>query len=306
MKVIFMGTPDFAVPALQDLINSDHEIVGVFTKPPKPAGRGYQEIKSKVHILAEESGLPVFTPSTFKEVKNVEQFKKLNADVAVVAAYGLILRKEILDAPKYGCINIHPSRLPRWRGAAPIQHTILSGDKETSVCVMQMDEGMDTGDILLQKDLEVPTEMTAKDLHDKTAIIGGEMITQVLDQINNGSANPVAQSTEGVLYAAKITRDSERINWHKNAEEIFNQIRTFSPRPGAFFRYEAENIKIITADFAMVKHSGKQGEVLDNKLSIACKEGVLKPKLLQREGKKMIYTDAFLRGFPIPIGAILS
>jgi methionyl-tRNA formyltransferase len=300
-----MGTPDFAVPALQSLIDSDHEIVGVYTKPPKPAGRGYHEIKSKIHELAEKHNLPVFVPSTFKELRNVEQFKSLNADVAVVAAYGLILRKDILETPKFGCINIHPSKLPRWRGAAPLQHTILSGDKETSVCVMQMDEGMDTGDIIIQQNLEVPIEMTTKELHDKTAQIGAELVLQTLVQISKGTVVRTKQREDGLVYATKITRDHEIINWFKPAEEIYNQIRAFSPRPAAQFSCNGEVIKIIAATFSLDDSGQKVGTVIDDNLSIACGKGVITPTLLQREGRKMIYTDAFLRGYSIPKGTSL-
>ncbi len=300
-----MGTPDFSVPTLQALIESQHEIVGVYTKPPKPAGRGYQEVKSKIHELAEKHNLPVFVPSTFKEPRNVEQFKSLNADIAVVVAYGLILRKEILESPKFGCINVHPSKLPRWRGAAPLQHTILAGDKETAVCIMQMDEGMDTGDIIIQQDLNVPIEMTAKELHDVTSQIGSELVLKVLDQIASGTMTRVKQTEEGLIHATKITRDHEIINWHKSAEEIYNQIRTFTPRPAAFFKYNGEVVKIISAKFSNESSEQKAGTVTDDKLSIACGKGVITPTLLQREGKKMIYTDAFLRGFPIAKGTNL-
>ncbi len=305
MKIIFMGTPDFAVPTLQSLINSKHEIVGVYTKPPKPAGRGYQEVKSKIHEIAEQNNLPLFTPTTFKEPRNVEQFHSLQADIAVVVAYGLILRKDILEAPKFGCINVHPSKLPRWRGAAPIQHTILAGDKGTAVCVMQMDEGMDTGDIILQEDLIISQEMTAKELHDKTSEIGARLVLQTLEQIERGETKRTKQSEEGLIYATKITRDLEAINWYKSAEEIYNQIRTFSPRPGAYFKYNGEIIKIISAKFSNVNSQHNAGLVIDDNLSIACGAGILTPTLLQREGKKMIYADAFLRGFPIPKGVNL-
>ncbi len=300
-----MGTPDFSVPTLQALIESDHQIVGVYTKPPKPAGRGYKEVKSKIHELAEKHNLPVFVPSTFKEPRNVEQFKSLNADIAVVVAYGLILRKDILESPKFGCINIHPSKLPRWRGAAPLQHTILAGDKETAVCVMQMDEGMDTGDIIIQQDLNVPIEMTAKELHDLTSAIGAELVLRTLEQIASGTMTKNKQTEKGLIYATKITRDHEIINWHKSAEEIYNQIRTFTPRPAAFFKYNGEVIKVISAKFSNNDSGQKAGTVTDDELSIACGKGVVTPTLLQREGKKMIYTDAFLRGFPIAKGTNL-
>jgi len=305
MKIVFMGTPHFAIPALEKLIDSDHTIVGVFTKPAKPAGRGYKEILTPVHDVTIKHSLPVYTPSTFKDPNNVKQLRDLQPDVIVVTAYGLILRKEVLEIPKYGCINIHPSKLPRWRGAAPIQHTILSGDKETAVCIMQMDEGMDTGNILAQRDFEVPSKMTAKELHDLSANIGSEMLIETIETLEKGSAKPQKQSLDGITYANKINRDSEVINWYKTSFEIFNQIRTFSPKPGAFFSHNGENIKIITAEHEDLDHSFCAGEVVDDTLSIACAKGIIKPTLLQREGKKMIYTDAFLRGFPISKGTKL-
>lgn len=307
MKVVFMGTPDFAVPALQKLIESKHAIIGVYTKPPKPAGRGYQELKSKVHLLAEKHNLTVLVPSTLRTDINFKQLQDLQPDVIVVAAYGLILPQSVLDLPKYGCINIHPSKLPRWRGAAPIQHTILSGDKETAVCIMQMDAGLDTGDILLQKDLAVPEIMTAYQLHDKAAQIGGEMVLEVLDILQSGEAKPIKQTEEGLVYATKLNREDELINWEKSAFEINCQIRTFTPRPAAYFRFDNEVIKVIEATYIADSHTYKSGEVVDDNLKIACGGGgFLQPMLLQREGKKQIYTDAFLRGFSIPRGSLLK
>lgn len=305
MKVVFMGTPDFAVPALQKLIESEHNIIGVYTKPPKPAGRGYQEIKSKIHVLAEQNGLNVFVPSTLRTELNFNQLAELKPDVIVVAAYGLILPKNVLELPKFGAINIHPSKLPRWRGAAPIQHTILAGDKETSVCIMQMDEGLDTGDILLQKELAVPEDMTAYELHDVTAKMGGDMVLEVLTMLENNTAKPMKQTEEGLVYASKLSREDEAIDWTKSAFEINCKIRTFTPRPAAYFKYNDEIIKIIKANYDNSAHTYKAGEVVDDNLSIACGSGVLKPLLLQREGKKQIYTDAFLRGFSIPKNSVL-
>ncbi|MFI4984129.1 MAG: methionyl-tRNA formyltransferase [Rickettsiales bacterium] len=301
MKIVFMGTPGFAVSALTKLIESGHDIVGVYTKEPKPAGRGYAEIKSQIQQLAEANGLRVFTPKNFKTQEAIDELKGLEPDLAVVAAYGLILPAAVLNIPKYGCINIHPSLLPRWRGAAPLQRTIFEGDTQTAVCVMQMDEGMDTGDILLQKNLALDDKITASELHDLAAEIGAEMVLEAVDKI--ATITKVKQSAEGVTHAKKLTAMDEVIDWKKSAREINCQIRALSPRPGAHFKFNNEKIKIITADYTNEAHSHSSGEVLDDKLSIACGIGVLKPTLLQREGKKMIYTDAFLRGFAIPKGA---
>jgi methionyl-tRNA formyltransferase len=306
MKIIFMGTPDFALPALKKLAASHHEIIAVYTRPPKPAGRGYEVSKSKVHLLAEELAIPVFTPATLKDPKEQETFSALQADIAVVAAYGLLLPSAILQAPKYGCVNIHPSDLPRWRGAAPIQHTILSGDKTTAVCIMQLDEGMDTGDIILKQHLELTSQITAHELHDLSASIGGELLIKALELIDSGKAVATKQSTQGITHAGKLTKTDERIHWDKSAFAIYCQIKTFAPRPGAYFKYKNEIIKIIAAEYDDSEHALKPGTVVDDKLTIACQKGYLYPKLLQREGKKMIYLDAFLRGFAIPKDIVLE
>lgn len=306
MKVIFMGTPDFALPALEQLHKSQHQIIAVYTRPPKPAGRGYELSKSKIHLKAEELGLPVFTPATLKELNEQEKFKALNADIAVVAAYGLLLPKAILDAPIHGCINIHPSDLPRWRGAAPIQHTILAGDKTTAVCIMQLDEGMDTGDIILKEPLTLDPKITAYQLHDLTAKIGAEQLIKALDLIETGKAHRDKQSTNGSTHATKLSKADEKIDFNKTAFSIYCQIKTFTPRPGAYFTFKNESIKIIEAEYDDKLHNFLPGSVVDDDLTIACQNGFIYPKLLQREGRKMIYLDAFLRGFSIQKGELLN
>lgn len=305
MKVIFMGTPHFAVPALKALIESNHQIMAVYTKAPKPAGRGYAEVKSPVHQLAYERGIEVVTPRSLRDIAAQEVFASYKADIAVVAAYGLILPQEILDAPRYGCINIHPSLLPRWRGAAPIQHTVLSGDHSTAVCIMQMDAGLDTGDILLQKEFALAPSIKACELHDQCAALGAEMVLETLTMIENQSLSPKPQTDVGVCYAHKLTRADEKIDWSNTATQVDCQIRTFSPRPGAYFVYQGEIIKIIEALVIDGAH-GKPGEVMDEQLTIACAQGAIRPTLLQREGKKMIYSEAFLRGYKIEKGQVLS
>jgi len=300
-----MGTPDFAVPALQKLIASEHEVVAVYTKEPKPAGRGYEEIKSKTHLIAEANAIPVYTPKNFKNPEDIDKFISLKADIAVVAAYGLILPKAILEGSKHGSINIHPSRLPRWRGAAPLHHTILAGDATTAVCVMNMDEGLDTGDIYLMRELAVPETMTAKELHDITAELGGTMVLEVLDLLATGQAKRIAQSNEGIAYAHKLTRDHEKIDWSRSAFEINCQVRAFSPRPGAYFTYKGEAIKVISAEYQKDDQQEAAGTVLDDNLNIACGSGILKPLMLQREGKKVMDAAAFLRGYPIHKGEVL-
>jgi methionyl-tRNA formyltransferase len=308
MRIVFMGTPSFAVPALRHLQESEHEVVAVYTKPPKPSGRGHKLIKSPVHQLAEGYGLQVHSPKSLKPVEEVAALQALKPDVVIVAAYGLILRKEVLELPKHGCINIHPSALPRWRGAAPIQRTIMAGDKSTDMCIMRMDEGLDTGDVILRQQYDIPANMTASELHDEMAELGGKLVLKVLAQIEQGGVSYTKQSEEGITYADKLTKEDEVIDWHRSAYEINCQIRALSPRPGAYFTYNNEIIKIITAE-VLPNENGvgySPGEVIDQELHIACKDGIIKPILLQRQGKKMIYTDAFLRGFEIPKGAKLA
>ena len=294
-KIIFMGTPDFAVPALKKLAGSGHEIVAVYTAPPKPAGRGKNLSKSAVHLVAETLNLQVLTPALLKnEVLPPSDF-------AVVAAYGLLLPEQVLNAPKFGCINIHPSLLPRWRGAAPIQRTIMAGDEETAVCLMKMDKGLDTGDVLSEKKFAVG-EMTAGELHDKCAGLGAEMVLDVIANIEN--IKPSKQSEQGVTYAKKITREDEKINWAESAESIKNKIRGLNPYPGAYFEYNGEKIKVLKAE--VVEKQGKAGNVLNDNLTIACGKNALQILELQRPGKKAMNTREFLNGNKIVLGTVLN
>jgi methionyl-tRNA formyltransferase len=305
MKIIFMGTPGFAVPSLTKLIESQHQVIAVYTKEPKPQGRGYATNKSQVHQLADLHNLKVLTPKNFKAQHDVDEFRSLGADLAVVAAYGLILPETILTAPKYGCINIHPSLLPRWRGAAPLQHTILSGDKESAVCIMQMDQGLDTGDILLQENFVVSDDMTAYQLHNFTADLGADMVLKTIELIENQALQPRKQAEEGLTYAHKLTKDNERINWQNSAENINCQIRTFTTKPGTYFLYAGEIFKILAAEVVKLKHDAKPGTILDDDLLIACNGDAIRPTLLQREGRKMLYREAFLRGFTMLKSAVV-
>lgn len=308
MKVIFMGSPAFAAPTLQALItSSQHDVVAVYTNPPRLYGRGRQIRKTTVHQIADLHQIPVFTPNKLTQQEVIEQFNAIEADIVVVAAYGKILRKPILEGKRYGCLNIHPSKLPRWRGAAPIQRTIIAGDKESAVCIMQMDEGLDTGDIILQKDFKLPEKMITKELHDFTANLGAELMLKALDMIKKGDVKKIKQDGEPT-YADKLSAEIEKIDWNKNAFEINCLVRGLSPSPGAYFMFKNTKIKIITARFDMNINNKniKPGTVIDsNNLTIQCKRGVLIPELVQREGKKMIYTQAFLRGFEILEGALL-
>lgn len=306
MKVIFMGTPSFAVPTLKALINSEHEVVAVYSKPPKPAGRGQALLKSQIHQVAEDSGLPVFTPSSLKPAEEVAQLQQLAPDVIIVTAYGLILRPEVLSIPKYGCINIHPSDLPRWRGAAPIQRTILAGDRETAMCIMKMDAGLDTGDVIIRHKVKLDEQITASELHDQMAELGAALLLQALAEIEKETATYHPQSEQGLTYADKLEAADEKINFNQSAYMANCQVRAFSPRPGAYFNYMDEAIKVITAEYTIEQHHHTPGTVVDEGLKIACKDGFLQPMLLQRPGRKMIYTDAFLRGFSVTVGTILS
>ncbi len=307
MRLIFMGTPAFAVPTLQALISSKHQVIAVYTKPPQPAGRGQQESISPIHILALEHGITVYTPKSLRHKEEAMKMANLKPDIAVVAAYGLILPQSILDIPPNGCINIHPSSLPRWRGAAPLQWTILSGDTNSTMCIMRMDAGMDTGDIILRQEVELPDTINIKELHDQMAQLGAEMVLQALQQIESGTATYTPQDAEGATHATKLTRQHERLQFNQPIHLVHAQVRAFSPRPGAYFEYHGEIVKVISANYTIDESiTAPAGTVLDNDLSIAAIGGILHPTLLQRQGRKMIYTDAFLRGFPIPAGSFLS
>lgn len=299
-----MGTPAFAVPALEKLLASGHEVAAVYTQPPRPAGRGQEERHSPVHELAVRRGIPVKTPASLKNPEAQKEFRSIGADIALVAAYGLILPKEILSGARFGCINIHPSLLPRWRGAAPIQRTIMAGDTQTGVVIMKMDEGLDTGDMLMIEQIAIPPGTTAGELHDNLARIGAELAMETLDNLD--LLMPIPQPENGVTYAAKIDKSEARINWKESAEQILNKILGLSPSPGAYFEYEGERIKVLAAE--IVKEGcGKPGEVLDNALCIACGDSVaLRLTKLQRAGKKALDSAELLKGFKIKACELLS
>lgn len=302
LRVAFMGTPDFSVPALTALIDAGHEVVCVYSQPPRPAGRGQKERLSAVHAAAAERGIPVRTPVSLKNAEAQADFAGLNLDIAVVVAYGLILPKAILAAPRLGCLNIHASLLPRWRGAAPIQRAILAGDAETGVTIMQMDEGLDTGAMLLTRKLAITAGTTAGSLHDGLSELGSQMIVEALDGIE--SLKPIAQPADGVTYAAKITRDEARIDWTKSAAEIDRQVRGFAPMPGAWFQNGADRIKVLAATPANAQ--GEPGTVIDALPTVACGEGGLILTRVQREGKGPMAIGDFLRGYALPVGTKLS
>ena len=302
MKIVFMGTPDFAVPALRRLM-AEHEVVCVYTRAPKPSGRGNKLNKTPIHILAEENGIEVRTPRTLRDVEEQHKFADLHADVAVIAAYGLILPKPVLEAFPLGCLNIHASLLPRWRGAAPIQRAIEAGDKIGGVTIMQMAEGLDTGDMLHKGQVEIGDDMTGGELHDALSTIGAELISDVLADV--AKYKPVKQNESETCYAQKLDKDECRIDFAMLTTQLYNKIRAFSPYPAMFFEYEGERFKVMAANRAEAK--GKSGEILEcgNDLIIATADGALQITQIQRQGKRTMSTDELLRGFSFTKGTIL-
>jgi methionyl-tRNA formyltransferase len=294
MKIIFMGTPDFSVPVLRALA-ARHDIVAVYTQPPRPAGRGKDLRPTPVHAAADALNLPVRHPVNLKGAEEQAAFAALDADVAVVVAYGLILPQAILDAPRKGCLNIHASLLPRWRGAAPIHRAIMAGDRETGICIMQMEAGLDTGPVLLRQATPIGTTETTLDLHDRLSQMGAALIQTALDRLPDLTPEP--QPAEGVTYAAKIDKAEARIDWTRPAAEVDRQIRALSPFPGAWCMAGGERVKLLRCGLAT--GSAAPGTVLDG-LTIACGDGAIAITLAQREGKKAQEPQDFLRGFALP------
>jgi len=304
LRLAFMGTPDFSVPALTALIDAGHDVVAVYSQPPRPAGRGHKERPSPVHHAASMRGIEVRTPVSLKNAEAQAAFAALDLDLAVVVAYGLILPKAILEAPRFGCLNIHASLLPRWRGAAPIQRAILAGDTETGVTIMQMDEGLDTGPMLSVKKLPILAGTNAGTLHDALSDLGAEMIVAAVAGVTDGSLKPTPQPADGVTYAAKIAREEARIDWTRSAAEIDRQVRAFAPVPGAWFQNGADRIKVLAASPS--RAGGLPGTVLDALPTVACGEGALVLTRVQREGKGPMAIGDFLRGYALPSGTKLS
>ena len=298
MRIIYMGTPDFAVPALVALAKAGHEIVGVYSQPPRPAGRGKALRPSPVQAQAEQMGIEVRTPVSLKDPEVQAAFAALNADVAVVAAYGLILPRAVLEAPRSGCLNIHASLLPRWRGAAPIQRAILSGDNVTGVTIMNMEAGLDTGP-MRAKHVTPIEDKTAGALTAELAQAGAELMVEVLDDLS--AHPPVPQPEEGVTYAAKIDKSEARIDFTRDAHQVERQIRAFNPFPGAFLEYRGERFRILAAH--VEEHEGPPGELLDNSLLIGCGHGAIRPTLIQRAGKGAMSPGELLRGYDMPAGS---
>ncbi|MEE2693940.1 MAG: methionyl-tRNA formyltransferase [Pseudomonadota bacterium] len=305
LRIIFMGTPHFACPALQAIIKAGHDPICIYTQPPRPSGRGQKLVESPVNKYAVAHHLPVETPTTFREHRVIEKFLAKTADVVVVAAYGLLLPKEIVHNHKAPCINIHASLLPRWRGAAPIQRAIMEGDKTTGVTIMRMETGLDTGPILAKKELMIGSD-DAGVLHGRLAALGSTMIVDSLRQLTEGQLPENPQTATGVTYAHRLSSADEPLDWLKPATQLSLQIRALSPKPGASFVKAGEKWKILAADVDDCSINGTPGEVLDNCLTISCGQGNLRPRIVQRPGKKPLPTRELLKGTPVPIGTILA
>lgn len=298
MRIVFMGTPDFAVPTLNGIAASGHEIAAAYTRAPKPAGRGMSEKKSPVHAAAEKLNIPVLHPATLKN--ETANFRTHRADAAVVVAYGLLLPKEILDAPQFGCLNLHASLLPRWRGAAPINRAIMAGDGETGVAVMRMEEGLDTGPVGLEDRIKIGADMTAGELHDMLAAAGADLMKTALAAISSTGLTFTRQADDGATYAKKIDKRETRIDWSKSAKDVHNHIRGLSPFPGAWFELDGgkEKLRVRALRSTLADGSGKPGAVLDEHLTIACGEGAVRLLEVQRAGAKAMSAEEFLRGLP--------
>lgn len=304
LRVVFMGTPEFALPTLDALIAADVELAAVYTQPPRPADRGQRERPGPVHVAADRNGLAVMTPRSLKPAADQDAFRAHQADVAVVVAYGLILPSGVLSAPRLGCLNLHPSLLPRWRGAAPIQRALMAGDAETGVTIMQLDEGLDSGPILLQESTPIGPDDTAGSLHDKLAEMGASMMVTALAERAAGRLTPKPQPDDGVTYADKIDRAEQKLDWYAPAESLARKVRALSPRPGAYFEIGGDRWKVLAADFS--DDQGAPGVVLDDRLTVACGSGALRPTLVQRPGKRALPVAEVLRGAPITAGAKLD
>jgi methionyl-tRNA formyltransferase len=301
MRIIFMGTPEFAVPALRALHVAGHEVVCVYTQPPRPAGRGKQLSPSPVQVAAEGFGIPVRSPVSLRNAEAQAEFAALNADVAVVAAYGLILPQAVLDAPLHGCLNIHASLLPRWRGAAPIHRAVMAGDAETGVTIMQMEAGLDTGPMLHKVAVPVGRKTTGE-LFDELGALGAAAMVEVLADL--AAFRPEVQDDAAAIYAPKIDKAEARIDWSHSAEVIERLVRGLAPFPGAWFELGEERVKLLLAE--VVGGAGSPGEVLDEDFTIACGTGAIRPLKLQRAGKPVLERSEFLRGRAVASGTVLS
>lgn len=303
LRLAFMGTPDFAVPTLAELIAQGHDIACVYSQPPRPKGRGMALTPGPVHAFAESHGLPVRTPLSLKSEEEQAAFAALDLDAAVVVAYGLLLPQPVLDAPRLGCFNLHGSLLPRWRGAAPIQRAIMAGDAQTGVMVMKMEAGLDTGPVLMAERVAIKRQ-TSGELADQLSRLGADLMVRSLGALERGGITPVPQSEDGVIYAKKILKGEARIDWSRSAREIDCHVRGLSPFPGAWTEVQGERLKVLYAEPA--DGAGTPGTALDDALTIACGEGAVRLVKVQRAGGKAMAADELLKGFAVPRGTVLA
>ena len=304
LDLAFMGSPDFAVPVLAALLSEGHRVRAAYTRPPRPAGRGRRTTPSSVQAFAEDRGVPVCAPESLKDRREQTAFAALGLDACVVAAYGLILPGPVLAAPRLGCLNVHASLLPRWRGAAPVERAILAGDEETGITIMLMDEGLDTGPILLSAATPITGETTAAGLTEALSQLGAGLAVRALEGVAAGTLEPRPQPALGVTQAPRIEKPEGRIDWSRPAGELERKVRALNPRPGVWFSHGDLRIKVLAA--RAVDEEGAPGAVLDGRMTIACGEGALRPLRLQRAGKKPQSAEKYLRGAPLPPGTVLS
>lgn len=302
LRIIFMGTPEFSVPTLRALKEAGHQIVAVYSQPPRPGGRrGLDLQKSPVHQAAELLGIPVFTPLNFKDEADRQQFRSLNADVAVVVAYGLLLPEAILSGTRLGCFNGHASLLPRWRGAAPIQRAIMAGDSKTGMMVMKMEKGLDTGPVALSREVAIGENTTAGELHDQLMLVGARAMVEAMEKLETGDLPLTSQPEEGILYASKIDKNETRIDFTRPASEVHNHVRGLSPFPGAWFEVEingrTERVKVLGSELA--DGQAGPGNVIDDRMTVACGVGAVRLTRLQKAGGKPLAAADFLRGMPL-------
>lgn len=311
LRIVFMGTPDFAVPTLTEIVGQGHEVVAVYTRAPAPAGRGMALRLSPVHRTAERLGLSVLTPMSLKGPEAADAFRTHQADVAVVVAYGMILPESILSVPELGCLNLHASLLPRWRGAAPIQRAVMAGDAETGVAVMRMEKGLDTGPVAMVERLAITPDMTSGDLHDRLSVIGADLMVRALAALSRGALGFTPQPEDGVAYAAKIANADAAIDWARPASAVHDLVRGLSPFPGAYTTVDLgrgpERLKVLrTERLAQARPDARPGEILDDALAIACGDGAVRLLQVQRAGSKALPAAEFLRGVPVAAGTRLG
>jgi methionyl-tRNA formyltransferase len=304
MRIVFFGTPAFAVPTLSEIVGQGHEVVAVYTQPARAAGRGMAERKSPVHDTADRLAIPVFTPHGLRSEEEARRFASLGPEVGVVVAYGQILPRAFLDVPPHGCLNLHGSLLPRWRGAAPIQRAIMAGDTETGVMVMRMEAGLDTGPVAMSERVAITPDITAGEVADRLATLGADLMVRALGALSRGALGFVAQAPDGVTYAKKIEKTETRIDWSRPATEVHDHIRGLSPDPGAWFELGRDRVKVLRS--ALASGNGVPGTVLDANLTIACGAGAVRLVTLQRAGKSAMPAADFLRGNPVAPGTVLA